>query len=227
MLSDLFGISPGTGSNIFITWVLFLARELKFLLPFTTTDDLEGIKKPKELRGIPNLRAIIDCTEFYIQQPTKLSSQRSTHSQYKSSNTFKLLVAISPIAHISFISKLFSGSISDKEIVKESGFLEQLEPGDVVMADKGFNIQDLLALHETKLLAPPLMRRGNISSGLSTATRRIANVRVHVERIIRKLKCFTILQHVIPLTLKGYIDSIITVCNLQPSVIRDSEYKDD
>ena len=164
--------------------MLFLAKELKFLLPFTTTKNLEGIKKPKELQGIQNLRAIIDCTEFYIQKPSKPSSQRSTHSEYKSSNTFKLLVSISPIAHFNFVSTLYTGSISDKEIVKESGFLDQLEPGDVVMADKGFNIQDLLALRETKLVAPPLMRRGNICSGSSTATRRIARVRVHVERMI-------------------------------------------
>ena len=158
-----------------------------------------------ELESIANLPAIIDCTEFHIQKPSKVSSQRSTHSQYKSTNTFKLLVSISPIAHFNFFSRLFSSSISDKEILKDGGFLDQLEP--VVMADKGFNIQDQLALHETRLLAPPLMRKGNISAGASTATRRIAKVRVHVERMIRKLKCFTILKGNIPLTMKPYIDS--------------------
>ncbi len=230
MLLDIFGISPSTGSRVFTTWVLFLSKELLFLLPFSTINELDGIKKPKELESIANLRAIIDCTEFHIQKPSKVSSQRSTHSQYKSTNTFKLLVSISPIAHFNFISRVFSGSISDKEIVKDSGFLDQLQPEDVVMADKGFNIQDLLALHETRLLAPPLMRKGNISAGASTATRRIAKVRVHVERMIRKLKCFTILKGNIPLTMKPYIDSVITICaalvNLQPSVIQDSDYKD-
>ena len=43
------------------------------------------------------------------------------------------------------MSKLYSRSISDKEIVNVSGFLEKLQPGDAVMADKGFNIQDYLA----------------------------------------------------------------------------------
>ena len=126
------------------------------------------------------------------------------------------------------MSKLFTGSISDKEIVKGSGFLDQLEPGDVVMADKGFNIQDLLALCETKLLAPPLMRKGNLSARMSTVTHRIANVRVHVERMIRKLKCFTILKGPLPLTMKPYVDAVITVCaalvNLRPNVIQDHEY---
>lgn len=230
MISGIFGISAGTGSRIFISWILFLSQELTFLLPFSTTSDLDGIKKPKELRDIVNLRAIIDCTEFYIQKPSKLSSQRATHSHYKSSNTFKLLVSISPIAHFNFVSRLFTGSISDKEIVKDSGFLEQLEAGDVVMADKGFNIQDLLALHETRLLAPPMMRKGSVSAVTSTSTRRIAKVRVHVERMIRKLKCFTILKGVLPLTMKPYVDSVVSVCaalvNLQPSVIQDSDDDD-
>ena len=49
------------------------------------------------------------------------------YSQYKSSNTFKLLIALSPILNFNFVSKLYSGRISDKEIVNVSGFLERKE----------------------------------------------------------------------------------------------------
>ena len=66
---------------------------------------------------------------------------------------------------------MYSGSISDKEIVNVRGFLEKLNPGDAVMADKGFNIQDLLAIHYTVLIAPPMMRKNNVSALASTATR--------------------------------------------------------
>ena len=113
----------------------------------------------------------LDCTEFYIETPKRLPSQKSTYSNYKSRNTFKLLLSISALAHINFISNLNSGSISDKEIVRQSGFLEELQPGDVVMSDKGFNIQNLLGLCEAKLLAPPIMRKGSASSKASTVTR--------------------------------------------------------
>ena len=58
---------------------------------------------------------------------------------------------MSTILHVNYVSKLYSGSISDKEIVNVSGFLEKLNPGDTVMADKGFNIQDLLAIYDTVL----------------------------------------------------------------------------
>lgn len=206
---------------------MFLEKELDFLLHFPTLSELSGLKYPKAYRNISNLRGIIDCTEFYIETPYRLPGQRSTYSNYKSRNTFKLLISISPIAHINFVSNLFTGSISDKEIVKKSGFLDKLEPGDVIMADKGFNVQDLFALQQTKLIAPPIMRKGVASSAASTMTRRIAASRIHVERVIRKLKCFGILRGVIPLTLKSYVSSIVKVCsaivNLERSIIRENE----
>ena len=108
---------------------LFLEKELGFILPFSTKEEVREISKPNCFKKncFKNLRAIIDCTEFYAAKPGKPSSQRSMYSQYKSSNTFKLLIALSPILHFNFVSKLYSGRISDKEIVNVSGFLERKE----------------------------------------------------------------------------------------------------
>ena len=90
MLCDLFDISQTIGSNLFITQVLFLEKELKLLLPFSTLKDMEGIERPEVYRNNHCLRAIIDCTEFYIQKPSLPSSQRCTHSSHKARNIFKL-----------------------------------------------------------------------------------------------------------------------------------------
>ena len=108
---------------------LFLEKELGFILPFSTKEEVREISKPNCFKKscFKNLRAIIDCTEFYAAKPGKPSSQRSMYSQYKSSNTFKLLIALSPILNFNFVSKLYSGRISDKEIVNVSGFLERKE----------------------------------------------------------------------------------------------------
>ena len=42
---------------------------------------------------------------------------------------------------MSFVSKLYRGSISDKEMSKSSGLLEILESGDSVVVNKGFTIE--------------------------------------------------------------------------------------
>ena len=72
----------------------------------------------------------------------------------KSHNTFKGLVGISPNVWITFVSSLYGGSISDKEIVKSSSSVDLLEENDLIMADQGFDIEDLLAYKEIKLFIP-------------------------------------------------------------------------
>ena len=165
MLADLFGIASGTASRILITLILFLDKELSFLLAFPAVSDSKGIHIPASFRVIENLRGIIYCTEFYIEKPGRNSSQRSTFSSYKSRNT----------CHICGI-------------------------GDVIVADKDFNVQDLFALKHVRLLAPPIMAKGNVSSKTTTMTSTIATARAHVELTIRKSKCFELITGVIPLT---------------------------
>ena len=66
-------------------------------------------------------------------------------SSYKNHTTLKGLVGISPGGAVTFISQLYTGSISDREIVRRSGFLDlPFDDKDSIMADKGFTIQDLL-----------------------------------------------------------------------------------
>ena len=134
-LCDTFGIAVGSGSKSFVTWVLFLEKELEFLINFSIMAEMEGLKRPKVFRDAKysKVRSVIDCTELYIQKPSLPSSQRRTFSQYKSHNTFKLLVSMSPICHLNF-SKLYTGSISDKQVVQQSGFLSSIEPADAIVA---------------------------------------------------------------------------------------------
>ena len=141
---------------------------------------MEGISWPEAFENNPALRATVDVTEFYIRKPSLPSSQCHRHSSYKSRNTFKLFISIAQVLHINFISRLHSGCISDKEM-RKCGFAEALDPGDQEMADKGFNIQDLLALQHVQLIAPPLVHK---------VTRRVARKRIHIKRIIRSLKSF-------------------------------------
>ena len=49
-------------------------------------------------------------------------------------------VPISLVAHFNFFPNLFSCSISDKDIVRQSRFLDNLKAGDFIMEHKGFNI---------------------------------------------------------------------------------------
>ncbi len=105
-------------------------------------------------RNFKKCRCIIDCTEICIARPSNLIARAQTWSNYKHNNTLKYLIAITPAGAISFLSPGWGGRVSDKQITKESGFLELLEPMDEVLADRVFLIRDELAACGATLRIP-------------------------------------------------------------------------
>ena len=117
------------------------------------------------------------------------------------------------MASVSFISSLYTGAISDKEITSRSGLIDLLDPDDQVMADKGFLIQDLLAPKNASLVIPPFLgEKGHFSQAEVEKTHEVARLRIHVERAIRRIKEYHILDGVIPLNLAASVNQIWTVC---------------
>jgi len=106
-----------------------------------------------------NVRHIIDCTEVFIEKPNNLQTAAQTWSDYKHHHTGKILVSITPAGMFNFVSKSWGGRTSDKHITLHSGFLDLIEPYDKVMADRGFQIREDLALLNAELLIPPWVKR--------------------------------------------------------------------
>lgn len=123
------------------------------------------------------------------------------------------MIAITPSGAVSFISDLFGGSISDKDLTASSGLLDLLESGDSVMADKGFTIADLLESRGVTLNIPPMKNVDQFDEDELLQTRRIASVRIHVERAIGRLKSFHILNN-IPNWMAGLANQIFFICTI-------------
>ena len=102
----------------------------------------------------PSTRVVLDATEIRIQKPTLSEFQQMTFSNYKNTNTYKVLIGISPSGASTFVSKVYPGAISDTNLTIKSGILELLNSGDSVMADRGFTIQNKLTIIEVKLNIP-------------------------------------------------------------------------
>jgi hypothetical protein len=162
----------------------------------------------------PSTRVIIDCTEIKTQQAKSLVLDSQLYSNYKSTNTFKALVGISPHGAVTFVSSLYTGNISDVEITKLSGLADLVDPGDSVMADKRFLVKKLLADKEVSLNIPPFLTKGRFSPGECEETEEIARLRIHVERVIRRVKENDIFDSVLPLTLVGSVNQLWAVACL-------------
>ena len=104
--------------------------------------------------------------------------------------------------YITFVSKLYPGSISDQMLTKKSGLLELLEKGDSVMADRGFNIQDDLTPLGVKVNIPPFLKgKTQLEPEELVETRRIASLRIHVERAMERKKNYHIFDGTLPSSL--------------------------
>ena len=73
----------------------------------------------------------------------------------------------------------------DKHIVENSGYLNNLHPGDAILAYRGFNVAYSVALFGATLEIPAFTRSCKQLAPVDVEnTRKIANVRIHVKRII-------------------------------------------
>lgn len=234
-LSFRCGISAQDLSVMCSSWINYIYFTFGSVSIWPHRDIICSKMPPKFKSEFPDTIAIIDATEIRLQRPSSLLRQSQCFSDYKSTNTFKGLIAVDPRGSVIFISPIFSGSISDNRLTHESGLLKllgdlraagHLKEGDSIMADKGFtNFQDFAKLG-LKLNVPPFASgQGQMCAGDVVSTRIIAAHRVHVERAIARIKNFKIVSNQTCISSCSIINQIWFVCafltNFQPFLIKE------
>lgn len=216
------GASSSTVSRMFYKWLDNCFVKLQIFINWPSREAVRETLPNMFKSHFPHVVCIIDCTEVFIERPKRLLSRQQTYSNYKKHNTAKFLVAITPTGSFSFVSSAWGGRISDQDIVKRSGFLDKLVHQDQVLADRGFTCNELFAVRGAKLIIPSFTKgKSQLSAEEVEKSRRLAHVRIEVERLIGYLKSkYVILEGPIPLKLckrsedvdYSTLDKIATVC---------------
>jgi len=112
--------------------------------------------------------------------------------------------------------------VSDVHLTEHSGLLKNLLPGDVILADRGFTIQDSAGMYCAEVKIPAFARgKKQLSKMEVDTTRQLAHVRIHVERVIGVVRQkYIILQSTLPINMImcdndeniSTIDKIVTIC---------------
>ncbi|XP_075534184.1 uncharacterized protein LOC142567970 [Dermacentor variabilis] len=229
-LAYRFHISCATVSRIFEKWLDAAFSRLRSQIVWPSRNDIQRTMPQAFFESFGSkVAVIIDCFKIRIERPSSLQPRSETWSNYKNSNTAKFLIGICPQGVITYISEGWGGRASDKHITEHCGILEYLSQGDVVLADRGFDIADTLGLYCAKLHIPAFTRGQKQLTALDVEnTRKLANVRIHVERVIGLVRNkYLIMKALIMASKAGHaftpLDKIVTVCcaliNLCPSVV--------
>ena len=156
VLADIFNASQTTVSRIFFAWANFLYFMLGSFCIWPSRPKIQKCMPDCFKKTYPSCRGIIDASEIRVQAPSSMILNSEMCSSYKSHTTYKGNVVISPSGEIIiYISSLFEGSISDKELVRQ--YVWALTTGDQLMADKGFVIQDLLTPLGCEVVMPSFL----------------------------------------------------------------------
>jgi len=95
------------------------------------------------------------------------------------------------------------GRSTDKHVTENDGFLINLIPGDIVLADRGFDIKDSVLMMNADVKIPiKTTGRAQLDAKDVEETRSLAHLRIHVERVIGNLcNKYEILTGTIPIAL--------------------------
>lgn len=161
--------------------------------------------------------------------PSTFVLQSENFLPYKSGNAFKGLVVISPDSLVTSVSSLAKECISDRKLVKKSGFLYLLfEDGDMVMADKSFIIEDLLEPLNLVLKILSVLQNRQFSEAEIIETEAITSLRIHMKRRLQRVKNFHLFHIHIPLATSLIINQFCTVCviltNFQAPLVKENQF---
>nr|XP_050039136.1 uncharacterized protein LOC126536277 [Dermacentor andersoni] len=227
-LAILFSVSETSASRHFKSVLKTLAVATKQWIFRPPSRVIEATMPDSFKLHYPGCTMIIDCTEIRTEQPPTVQQERVLYSNYKGSYTLKFLVAVTPGGMICFCSKAYGGRLSDAHVTVDSGFLDLVQPGDTILADKGFpGIQTVLGNQNAVLVMPPFLHASQFSPEEVRDTYNIAQVRIHVERMIQRIKIYNILNNKVPTELIPCMNDVFHVCcvlaNLQLPIIKHKE----
>ena len=180
--ADRFDISPTKSSFIFTTWIKLLRKLLKNLVAWLLQEAIrDNLPEAFIKTGNNKCRVILDCAEVF-----KLKDQNHLIVKLQPILIINTIFGISSSSFITFKFMLWWPS---KFITKDSGFYDLLERDNVVMTDRGFQIQEDLLLHFCNVQVPPgEWTKSQITKREVQKTKEFANLRIHVERAINRIK---------------------------------------
>ena len=206
-------------TSIIITWIQLMHLEFtKHIKPkmFLTRHQVAE-EKSLLFKGFQNLRVIITCTELYCPSSPLLNYKHHDHtySVNQTSIICKALIGCTPSGTISFVSPVYEGTTSNREIFMKMDILNSLEPKDLIFTDDTLDIRDLIQSKGAQLRVPEFLDNDHYLQNIRNFDKDIVQQKKRrkcVEETIGRIKLFRILQNELPISMKSIMSQLVFVC---------------
>uniref|UniRef100_A0A8C6UWI7 THAP-type domain-containing protein n=1 Tax=Neogobius melanostomus TaxID=47308 RepID=A0A8C6UWI7_9GOBI len=234
LLAHLFLVSPNTVCSVFSKTVSLLYTLLKCEITWPDRDTLRRSKPHQFVKEFVNRIAVnIDCFEILVEKMANVKTRDRISLTYKHNHSIKYLIGLTPKGHICVLSQGWGGRVNDEQITLHSGFLLKLLPGDTVVADRGFDIQESEDPLCAEVKHPAFTNRTfQLEDRDVGEPAKISQLKSHVRRVFGNVcQKYKLLSGTVPIALvlqcEGeeltLLDKIVMVCcvftNLCPTVV--------
>ena len=208
LFAVLFNVNLTSISRVFNETIdLLFKAVVPLYIVWPNREDMRSIL-PSELSDCENCVYITDTFDMQVDLSNGLSSVAnsieggSDSGSYVNNNCQKIrrfLMTIAPQGSVIYISKGVIGEVSDRTLALESGFFENIAPGDVILTEKELGIDDAVAVMGASLRSSNSVKspgKALVNEGDENNSRRL----VRIKRVIQLLKKkYMILDNKIPI----------------------------
>lgn len=217
-LSVLFKLEKvKVAKDMFHNIVKLLAKNLKKLIYWPVKHEILS-DMPKCFVPYSSTRVVLSTLVIPIQDetPNCAKCKKIFVSKEGVLKTLKVMLGLTPNGKVSFVSLVYAGSNTDEKIFFCTRLLEKLIPSeDAVMLSKDMDIGAASCLEQITFYALPKLGPYRTTVADVIETKNLTESMVYVERTLRKIKTFKILQSEYSWNLFPYLnDVIITIASL-------------
>lgn len=192
-LGILFKQSTKQVNSIFITWVNFMYRQLKRLKMWPSRQLVQFHTLPGFRSKFPPTRCILGVVEFPIRKPPQPEIHQATFSVDKKRNFMKVLVGASPGGLVTYVSPAYGWATTVRQIVERSDLPQKCDPGDGIVTETDFGIEDLFTPYKVSVNVPESDNRKRKLNGNGLKKERLSSPWSVIARIIKQAKSYKIL----------------------------------
>ena len=205
LLASLFDVSTASVSRLFLKWLAQMGHQAPILNNLARPMKVcrkQCLNVFENLLG-KKLQSSSIVLRYLLNVPVicKPEHPPGLITNIKIQQKLFILIRILPQGVVGFVSESWGGWVSDKYLTEHYGILRKLLPEDVVLADCSFDIAESVGSVQAKLHIPAFTKgKTQLSAVEVEGTRKIANVRIHVERVIGAVRQrYPILRSTLPI----------------------------